>query len=52
MNSGATAPFPSRARITLEEPLDTPHDDRRAMVQDTTGNIFQIAHRLPGASVT
>ncbi len=30
---------------TMEEPLDTPYGDRRAMVRDPFGNIFQIAHR-------
>jgi len=29
----------------LQEPLDTPYGDRRAMVRDPFGNIFQIAHR-------
>jgi PhnB protein len=33
---------------TLEEPLDTPYGDRRAMVRDASGNIFQIAHRIAG----
>lgn len=33
--------------ITLEEPLDTPYGDRRAMVEDPFGNVYQIAHRLP-----
>ena len=28
----------------LEEPLDTPYRDRRAMVRDPFGNILQIAH--------
>jgi uncharacterized glyoxalase superfamily protein PhnB len=28
---------------TIEEPLDTPYGDRRAMVRDPFGNIFQIA---------
>ena len=28
----------------LEEPLDTPYGDRRAMVRDPFGNILQIAH--------
>ena len=32
---------------SLEAPLDTPYGDRRAMVEDPFGNIFQIAHRLP-----
>ena len=26
-------------------PLDTPYGDRRAMVRDPFGNVFQIAHR-------
>ena len=30
---------------TLEEPVDTPYGDRRAMVRDPFGNIYQIAHR-------
>ncbi len=32
--------------ITIEEPRDTPYGDRRAMVRDQFGNVFQIAHRL------
>jgi PhnB protein len=32
--------------VTLEEPVDTPYGDRRAMVRDSVGNVFQIAHRL------
>jgi uncharacterized glyoxalase superfamily protein PhnB len=31
---------------TIEAPLDTPYGDRRAMVRDPFGNLFQIAHRL------
>jgi PhnB protein len=31
---------------TIEEPVDTPYGDRRAMVRDPHGNVFQIAHRL------
>ncbi|MBK5330325.1 MAG: VOC family protein [Ilumatobacteraceae bacterium] len=31
---------------TMEEPLDTPYGDRRAMVRDPFGNIFQIAHTI------
>jgi PhnB protein len=31
--------------LSLEEPLDTPYGDRRAMVRDPSGNVFQIAHR-------
>lgn len=38
---------------SLEAPLDTPYGDRRAMVKDRWGNVWQIAHvlrpqRLPG----
>jgi PhnB protein len=31
---------------SLEPPTDTPYGDRRAMVRDPFGNIFQIAHEL------
>lgn len=31
---------------TIEEPLDTPYGDRRAMVRDPFGNLFQVATRL------
>lgn len=31
---------------SLEEPFDTPYGDRRAMVRDPYGNVFQIAHRM------
>ena len=35
--------------VTVEEPLDTPYGDRRAMVRDPWGNVYQIAHRpTPG----
>lgn len=30
---------------SLEAPRDTPYGDRRAMVRDPYGNVFQIAHR-------
>ncbi|MCW2549188.1 MAG: glyoxalase/bleomycin resistance protein/dioxygenase [Mycobacterium sp.] len=33
---------------TIEAPMDTPYGDRRAMVRDPFGNVFQIAHRLDG----
>ena len=33
---------------SLEEPLDTPYGDRRAMVRDPFGNVFQIAHQILG----
>jgi PhnB protein len=32
--------------VTIEAPLDTPYGDRRAMVRDPFGNVFQIARRL------
>ena len=31
---------------TIEAPRDTPYGDRRAMVRDAFGNVYQIAHRL------
>ena len=31
--------------ITMEAPLDTPYGDRRAMVRDRFGNVYQIARR-------
>ena len=30
---------------SVEEPVDTPYGDRRAIVRDSSGNVFQIAHR-------
>ena len=33
----------------LEEPFDTPYGDRRAMVRDPFGNVFQIASRTVAA---
>ena len=30
----------------VEHPVDTPYGDRRAMVFDPFGNLFQIAHQL------
>lgn len=30
---------------SIEPPLDTPYGDRRAMVRDPLGNVFQIAHQ-------
>jgi uncharacterized glyoxalase superfamily protein PhnB len=32
--------------VVIEEPVDTPYGDRRAMVRDPFGNVFQIAHVL------
>ncbi|MFC5336845.1 VOC family protein [Mycobacterium branderi] len=34
--------------VTVEPPLDTPYGDRRAMVRDQTGNVYQIASRQIG----
>jgi PhnB protein len=31
---------------TIEAPLDTPYGDRRAMIRDPFGNVFQIAHTV------
>jgi PhnB protein len=31
---------------TIEGPIDTPYGDRRAMVRDPFGNVFQVAHRV------
>ncbi len=35
--------------VGVEEPLDTPYGDRRAMVRDPFANVFQIAHRTAPA---
>jgi uncharacterized glyoxalase superfamily protein PhnB len=32
--------------VVLEQPVDTPYGDRRAMVSGPFGNVFQIAHVL------
>jgi PhnB protein len=32
--------------VTIEAPVDQPYGDRRAMVRDPFGNVFQIAHQL------
>ena len=34
---------------SLEQPLDTPYGDRRAMVRDPWENVWQIAHVVRGA---
>jgi uncharacterized glyoxalase superfamily protein PhnB len=31
--------------VRVEEPWDTPYGDRRAMVRDVFGNLYQIATR-------
>ena len=36
--------------VSIEEPVDTPYGDRRAMVRDRFGNVFQIAHQMAGHS--
>lgn len=36
----------SAGAFSLETPIDTPYGDRRAMVRDAFGNVFQVAHRL------
>ena len=43
---GASGDIPNgRPAESLEAPRDTPYGDRRAMVRDPYGNVFQIAHR-------
>jgi uncharacterized glyoxalase superfamily protein PhnB len=37
--------------LSLEAPLDTPYGDRRAMVRDPFGNIWQIAHVIPTGKI-
>jgi PhnB protein len=32
--------------VSLEAPTDTPYGDRRAMVRDPFGNVYQIAQRI------
>jgi uncharacterized glyoxalase superfamily protein PhnB len=32
--------------VSVEPPVDQPYGDRRAMVRDPFGNVFQIAHQL------
>jgi PhnB protein len=36
--------------ISLEAPLDTPYGDRRGMIRDPFGNVFQIANPIEAAS--
>ena len=36
---------------SVEQPLDTPYGDRRAMVKDRWGNVWQIAHLLSAPGV-
>jgi len=40
----------SAGATSLEAPLDTPYGDRRAMVRDPFGNVFQIAHHTDDRS--
>ena len=37
--------------MSLEAPFNTPYGDRRAMVRDPFGNVFQIAHRTDGGEM-
>ena len=39
----------SAGATSLEAPMDTPYGDRRAMIADDFGNVFQVAHRLASA---
>jgi PhnB protein len=34
--------------VSIEEPIDVPYGDRRAMVEDPCGNHWQIATQKPG----
>jgi uncharacterized glyoxalase superfamily protein PhnB len=34
--------------VSVETPVDTPYGDRRGMVKDPCGNIWQIATHRPG----
>jgi uncharacterized glyoxalase superfamily protein PhnB len=34
--------------VAIESPQETPWGDRRGIVQDPYGNVYQIAHRMPG----
>jgi PhnB protein len=34
--------------VSIEEPIDVPYGDRRAMVEDPCGNHWQIATHKPG----
>ncbi|MFT7597992.1 MAG: PhnB protein [Acidimicrobiales bacterium] len=34
----------SAGATVIEHPFDTPYGDRRGMVQDPLGNVFQVAH--------
>lgn len=36
--------------VSLEAPWDTPYGDRRAMVRDAWGNVWQIATHLVGVT--
>ena len=38
--------------VSLEAPFDTPYGDRRAMVRDRFGNVWQIAHVLDRSAVS
>jgi PhnB protein len=36
----------SAGAVSLEAPWDTPYGDRRGMIRDPFGNVFQIAHSI------
>jgi uncharacterized glyoxalase superfamily protein PhnB len=36
--------------VSIEDPLDTPYGDRRAMFRDTFGNHYQVAHQVDPAA--
>lgn len=38
----------SAGAVSLEEPRDAPYGDRRAMVRDPFGNVYQVAHQATG----
>jgi PhnB protein len=40
----------SAGAVSLEEPQDVPYGDRRAMVEDPAGNVWQIATHLGSRS--
>ncbi len=45
-DADSICPGRRRRSVSMEEPLDTPYGDHRAMVRDRWGNLFQIAHPL------
>lgn len=43
------ARVPDAGAEAIEAPVDAPYGDRRAMIRDPFGNLFQIARRLEAA---